>query len=524
MGIFIRTYISNSVTQEEWDPVYEKSLLMAKKLGFYDLAYKTIHGERLGCICPVEETIDEERPSFSGWSAVGSLPSYKRAETQFTHKYVNGKTSPTTKFDALESFISFFRGCGDFNEPVWEIWGCKTQGEPYHMGLLAIGCMIEQELGIQAVVEGDITYGQCRNAVKLASEILETEVQLPICCRLDDLCKRVNKFERLSEIEKIEFLCEYYLGEKNAEFGEFIRKNFSDEVITAYWQKRFHGYKDYMDTYVFNSSSKEFLSQGFSLNKYCELVEFDRTDPKNCQKLIENIMETSMHIKEKDCEDVLDYKRSDEPYDIHWMLASVVMGSASNPAIDRYIPIDEIRATFKKHFGNIVNVDEIIDNYLQKEKESEEKKPHEVLKEAIKDRADALQEERDNYDICYYSDLPYYKKGSSFDPILADSIKKSFKFYCGLLNNEEYEELKAKSGEELFHFLASIFRRRGLFFLQEKHWEKIYQSLLQDTGCFSRYYPMIRVVAEGDLEYLVRAFVTNDDFWSYCCDNFSDNE
>ena len=40
MGIFIGMYISDSVTQEEWDPVYEKSLFMAKELGFYNIGYK----------------------------------------------------------------------------------------------------------------------------------------------------------------------------------------------------------------------------------------------------------------------------------------------------------------------------------------------------------------------------------------------------------------------------------------------------------------------------------------------------
>ena len=42
MGIFIEMHISDSVTQEEWDPVYEKSLFMAKKFGFYNIGYKMI--------------------------------------------------------------------------------------------------------------------------------------------------------------------------------------------------------------------------------------------------------------------------------------------------------------------------------------------------------------------------------------------------------------------------------------------------------------------------------------------------
>lgn len=40
-------------------------------------------------------------------------------------------------------------------------WGAKTQGEPYHMYLLAIACLMEDRLGEKAFIYGDITQGQC---------------------------------------------------------------------------------------------------------------------------------------------------------------------------------------------------------------------------------------------------------------------------------------------------------------------------------------------------------------------------
>ena len=515
-------YISDSVTQEEWDPVYEKSLFMAKELGFYNIGYKTIHGEKVKCIYPVEEILDTKKPFEDGWGVIGSLPSYKRAELQFTPKHVKRKTNPISKLDALLSKIGELRGDYDPKIPCWDIWYCKTQGEPYHMGLLAIGCMIEQELGIQAIVDGDITYGQCKHAAKLASDILGAEIQLPICCRLNDLYERVRNIEELSETEKIKFLYEYYLGEQNAEFGEFLRTHFSHDIITEFWRECFH--KAEVDKYYFDSSSKKFFQMGFALDSYCELAEFNRTDPKNCQELIESILKTSMHIKEKDCEDPLDHKKSEGPYGIHQLMLSFFMSSAANPAIDRYIPLDEMRKTFKKYFGNTIDVDEVIDKYLQKEEKSEEEKPHEMLKEMIDLFSEVQQEEHDTYDICEYDELYKYKKGSTVSPSLVNAIEKSFKFYCGAANNEEYEAEKVKSSEEMFRFLASKFRSYGLFFLHEEHWKKIYDELQRDKKCFYRYYPITRVKADQSLEHLVRAFATNDDFWNYCCENFSEEK
>ena len=81
MGIFIHMDIADTVTQEEWTKVYEKSLLMAKKFGFFDFGNKLIHGENVFCIFPTEEKDFNGR---TGWRAIGSFPEYKRAEDQFT--------------------------------------------------------------------------------------------------------------------------------------------------------------------------------------------------------------------------------------------------------------------------------------------------------------------------------------------------------------------------------------------------------------------------------------------------------
>ena len=62
------------------------------------------------------------------------------------------------------------------------LWGNKTQGEPYHMYLLSIACLIEARLGYKAFVYGDITRGQCRKAVEMANEYLDMPIDIPDRC------------------------------------------------------------------------------------------------------------------------------------------------------------------------------------------------------------------------------------------------------------------------------------------------------------------------------------------------------
>lgn len=136
MGIFINMKIADTVTQEEWLPIYEKSLLMAQKFGFFDFGKKNIHGENIMCIFPTEERMINEH---TGWRTIGSFPEYKWAEDQFMPKKLSDKPNGLSPFDILHT--EFPDEIKKHNYRV--IWGNKTQGEPYHMGLLAIACMVE---------------------------------------------------------------------------------------------------------------------------------------------------------------------------------------------------------------------------------------------------------------------------------------------------------------------------------------------------------------------------------------------
>lgn len=400
MGVSINLKLSQSITQEEWTQVYEKSRIIAEKSGFYDYGRKNVHDENVPCIFPSEEIC---WCNETGWRVVGSLPTYKSAEDFFMPKTFGTAERTSEPYDILCTLMPH----KDDEKPKYvDIWGSKTQGEEYHTGLLAIGCVAEQMLGIQALVGGDITYRQCVTAAETASQMLGETIQLPVRCRMQDFYDRIQKFDTLSESDKLEIFMEYYLGDDNDELGAFLSKNYSSDTLSAYWQNQFKDRQ--IGSYGFVRQMQRYLLLYPDLTGFCELAYFDRTDEKQCKEFVRAVMKSSLHLKEKDCYDPLDLNHYSVPYGVGNLLASLFMRSAVNLAIDRYIPLDEIRAVLTEQLGKIVDVNTIIDDYLAEQKNSTEKSGHmKLMDEAAEYKREEI-ENRSRYDICDCEKLSEY--------------------------------------------------------------------------------------------------------------------
>ena len=72
MGIYLSFALSNSVTQSEWEKVYEESLFLAKKLDFTDWSQFSYKGINLHCFCKVKEHKElENGEKLSHWRTSG---------------------------------------------------------------------------------------------------------------------------------------------------------------------------------------------------------------------------------------------------------------------------------------------------------------------------------------------------------------------------------------------------------------------------------------------------------------------
>lgn len=233
MGAYIHVMLSPSITQEEWTPVYEKSLYMAQNLGFFELDFRAVRNRPVMCFVPTRDT-------RKGWSVLGSFPSFARAEEQFTPKKITWEPVTDKTIDAINSNNRY--SCEKNIDDIEMIWGNKTQHEPYHIGLLAIGCMMEHELGVKAMVGGDITYEQCIMAADIASKLLDTKTAPPTACFIDKLYARIKNMDYLTEEQKLEMIYYTYIGKMNKTAFDFLDKFFPKELVDKYRENNHSGF------------------------------------------------------------------------------------------------------------------------------------------------------------------------------------------------------------------------------------------------------------------------------------------
>lgn len=538
MGISIKIYISQSITKNEWKKVYEESLYLAKHFPLANMQQATIKNIENICLVPTDE--QEEIYGWNnehrkiGWYAIGDYETMHIAETYYTPRDLIGDNDVIPDAgDALLGILSDYLDNDDTEDyPVYQLWGNKTQGEPYHIYLLSIACMIQSRLGDKAFVLGNITKGQCKKAVELANQYLSVPISLPDHCELERFRKRVSKLP-FNQTKQFTIFETFYLGRKDIAFGEYIRNNFPADIFYKYWKDKFQNYK--INSIGFTDTLKEYLLWGFHLEKLPDIVNlYDVENNPQYEKFINLIMDTKLHKRTKNCREILEIDPDEpKPYTVHTLFALFAYIGAKNKKIDRYIPLEELRDSLRKGFGEKCDTDLIIDKYLAKEAEevnikilknnlpSEqelqklyEQDASEVFQQLIDIRVQTYNENFKKYDISNCEELIHYKKNDTIHPNLKDSLVKSFTFYNSLLKKDHFKNLKKKSAIQCCKWLVN---HNEKFLLRDKDWEKIFSDIINSKDSFGRYYPMMRVeLSSMDLVNQAKAIVLNDELYSFC--------
>lgn len=536
MGIFINMSISKSVTKQEWEKVYEESLKLVKAFPLAERRKVNCRGIDTYCLVPSVEREQvygwNNEIKTMGWFADGD---YKTLHTAEKYSLCRDMvTDDTYDADAGDALLGILPICLDYEwddskcSHIYNVWGAKTQGEPYHMYLLAIACLVETRLGKNAFVYGDITRGQCRAAVELANKYLDNPIDIPDRCDMERFYNRVSRLQ-LSRKEQFIVFDRFYLGTKDSEYGEYIRSKYTEEMFDEYWRKKFENCR--IGTVGFDNVLNEYLLWGFELRKLCRLVNYYNEDNvPQCDKFVKRIMDAKLHLEVKRCEDALRINQEEtEPYSIYTLMAQFAFAGARNKKVDRYIPIEDIKKILNEELGDKCEVLDIIEDYLQKEEqeinisklESDadlEERCEQDASEAFNQMMDMqiqnLKDIEEKYDISTHEDLMYYKDGDKIEPSLLESLKKSFAFYDGITEEDVYKELMEKPARARCEWLEE--NNRAIL-IRDRDWNKIYTDIEENEKSFSRYYPMMRlVVNSSELLYLIVAIVLNDDLYNFC--------
>lgn len=538
MGIFIYLDISKSVTKKEWEDVYNETLKLVEKLPLAEKRKVEIHGVDTMCLVHTEERTFlsgwEHNERKIGWAADGDMETLSTAEEYFLPRdLVDDESIDKNAGDAIlgacPSYLDYDWDDQRFKH-TYSIWGSKTQGEPYHLWLLAIACLIEARLGTKAFIYGDITRGQCKKAVEIANEFLENKIDVPDRCYLDRLMKRINVLE-FSEVEKIDLFECFYLGTQDASFGETLIHNFSKKSLNDYWKKRFKNSK--IGTIGFDDIIGEYLLWGFEIDKLCKYIKFIDDDGNvHYEDFVKRIMDAKLHLKDKNCADLLKIDQEEEqPYSIWTLIAQFGFAGARNKKVDRYVPIEDIRTALKKGLDGKFDVDLFIDEYLSEEANQIEinLKGREVTQEQVEEAAkqDAaetfgqlmerkrkeLEEAYEEYDINDLDDLVAYEPGNRIHPDFAESLGGSRKILDELLNEPEFSVLLGKSAEEKYRW---IIERNRYILVKKEDWEQVYKNLEERPNSFARYYPLMRIDSgKNNLHKMTTALMINDALYQY---------
>lgn len=538
MGIFINLKISKAVSKEEWDKVYKETLVLVKNFPLAESLRMKIHGVDTRCLVPTEEREEHygwhHEKTKTGWFANGDYNSMRTAEEYFLPKnlVVDGQVDQDAG-DAMNGCLLECLGIGTEKEGdshSYELWGAKTQGEPYHMYLLAIGCLIEARLGYKAYIHGDITRGQCKKAVEIANKYLQDPIEMPDQCYADRLLNRIWNMP-LSEREKLAVFEDFYLGTKDAEFGDCMRKAFSDETIESYWRERFGRY--HVGQIGFDSLFNKYMILGFDLEKLCGYVKLqDKEGEDLCEAFVTRVMDAKLHLKEKNCTEPLEIDpETESPYSIWTLFAQFGFAAARNKKVNRYIPLEEIRRALNAGMRGRCEVDAIIDEYLKKEAKqteinlteassSEEKfeeavkqDASEVFRQFMDQKAETIRKEREDYDISDQEQLIFYENGDTMPPALQKVLGKLRKFLDSILEEEKFAELLSEDAKTRCQWISE---HSEYFLLRDRDWEKIYSDIEENEKSFGRYYSLCRVKMETHYQIEMGvALMMNDDLYAY---------
>lgn len=508
MGIYIRLFVSRDVSDEEWAPVYEESLALAESFRLMDEEETEAFGEKLLSGVPVRE---REEGGARFWSAVGSRDTMGRGERAALFRSLGSSDGARGEDPLLFAARSAQLRDRETDEGCRILWNLDTGGEAYHIYLLAIGCVIEERLHGRACVDGDITLGQCRRAVRLAGERLGRTVGLPARCDLKALYRRVRAMS-LGRPEVLGVFQGLYLGELDHEYGNFVGTHFTEGEIAGFWRREFERLR--VGTRAFSAAIKRYFNTVGGLERLCILVS-PGLGPEGAECFIRELMRAGLSKRVKDLRDCLEVSRTEEgPYTVYRQIAGLLFAEAANPQADAYIPREDLAEVLCRYFGNRCDVRKVMERWESARAGRDGECPWTALSDSMEAARYSVERDMESFDICDVRDLLYYEDGDRIAPETETICAGYLEFYESICGEAGFEKLMGEAAEAR---CAYLIRNSGGMFLMRRRWMEIFGGLFRDPDSFRRYYPMTRVVLDESSVWIVYAYVANDQFYRRFC-------
>jgi hypothetical protein len=275
MGVYIRLEIlPRQIDQGKWENAYEESLKLLKAYPFMTIAKQEVNDlERLVYTSKLEYDIDDEGRH---WGVCGDLDTKKAGETFSLFSDLRHYTRNNTTHDEVQTDILAETNKDD-SRTVY-VFDSKTQGEDYHIYVLAIAMLLESRFPYSAIVRGDIDIHQAKKAQEWANQVLHNPLDLPVIVDAERLFDRL--VAHFSGVELVEAFDRLYISD-GCNIAPILIQKVDKQIIREWFVSRFEKYNLISPTQL--GAIKlfiEWLNATRDIETLCKMACLDEDGPK----------------------------------------------------------------------------------------------------------------------------------------------------------------------------------------------------------------------------------------------------
>ena len=510
MGIMISLeIIPNKIKKSEWEQVYEEALKLIETYPFMD---KIVIEDKHDTFWFYADRTRERklRPWYDkpGVYIIGDMKTGEHAENFTLMRDLDFYKHDDTGKDTRDIFLSIIEGNKDITDEIKNkrinsrtIFNSKTQGLDYHKYILAIACLIEGRFPESAVVTGDISIGQMREAIAWADEILEKPIPLT------ERANRVKLLSRLdnslqSEYALLQSFMELDLSEPDNNLGNLLQSKFSKKIIKQYFINRFSVCQP--GTIGFSDNIEMYFNIGFDLDTLCEICVIDKDGCcSNEDDFIKAVLNSGLNSNEQWGHDITELAVNDpdskEPDTVDTLMEKSLFKLAfgNRHTTTKYLSLLEIKEIFAEKFKKPQSYyQNFIDGVFVNNEESSTleagSKFSEVM-EILQQKKKDLEKNTANYDISRANDLYLWKPNCSISPTVEENLKSLKKFIEDFVKDKGYcaDFVKLSNLEKL----NSLKNQNQYFLIRKETWDYITDQVENDDVII-RIYALLSVKAD----------------------------
>lgn len=524
MGVSIcLSIMPDHIDGTEWGKVYEETLEIINSYPFLDSIFdEETYEYNWKYLVRTKERAVKYADNQIGWHTIGDEKSLKMAESfalikDFQYYQRNGRQVGNCE-DILFSSIYKYPKLNEHLERLhvneFRVFDSKTQGEPYHIPILAIACLIESRFPRHAIVSGDISIGQMEKAVKWANSILERPIALTERADNEKLLVRIKK-EVNDEAAALEALMCSTIRVQDEHLGNLVRTHFKPETIAAYYLSEFKGSR--VGTLGFSTDLTHYFNQGFRLEDACQLCVLD---PNGCNydatKFAQSILRMEWGTKGKDfISTKINDPDSSDPETVDSLLGKVFLQMAGfQESLESNLSFEEVTHILRAELGDICDIDALVDkmNESQNEQSVLLDEFRAELKNDREDDKDKKEVSEVQYTATYAGDLCTWKTGDTIHPHLEEGLAKVKEFVEGLLirDQEFFDGFRSMTAKDKMKKMISYNR---YFYIHKRVWDEILATI-DDVRMTERVLGVLSIQAdEMNINKLCKYLMNNQELF-----------